>query len=78
MVSLADLEWILGILIPLLVATASAAFKYHADAQGWKVSYEREKEASERAERKLEQAELATQIANKTAEALHRLAEGQR
>lgn len=78
MVDIGTVEWILGLLIPLLIASVAATFKYRADAQGWKISYEHEKEASARAERKLEQAELATDIANKTAEALHKLAEGRR
>lgn len=64
---------ILGICIPVIVALAGAYFKAHSDALGWKTSYEREKERGDRQDRMVENSALATDIANKLSEGLHKL-----
>jgi hypothetical protein len=78
----ATYQWIIGILVTLLILSIPAAFKYRADAQGWKVSYEREREATERerkanerAERRLDNAELASDIGSNVAEGLRQIVE---
>lgn len=64
---------IIGILGPAFIAAVGTAYKFRSDSTGWKTSYEREKERADRQDAMVAQAQLATDIANKTAEALHGL-----
>lgn len=61
---------IIGVLLTSLFGAIAAWWRAKADAAGWKVSYEREKERSAKQDEMVARAALATEIATKTATAL--------
>jgi hypothetical protein len=61
---------IIGVLLGAMFTMIAAWWKSREEARGWKVSYEREKERSDRQDRAVERAALATDIANKMAAGL--------
>jgi hypothetical protein len=65
---------IIGVLLAGLGTVTGAWWKEKGESRGWKVSYERERERADRQDRIAERAELATDIANKFAETMQRMA----
>lgn len=67
---------VIGVVLAGLGTVTGAWWKAKEEARGWKVSYEREKERADRQDKIAERAELATDIANKLTEGLHKLVSG--
>lgn len=67
---------VLGILGPLFLVQSGTLAASIINGRGWKTSYEREKERADRQDAIARDAALATDIAVKTAQALHKLSTG--
>jgi hypothetical protein len=68
------LEWIIGIITPLTVTSAGLALKFWSEAKGWKISYEREKEASDRAQAQIDRTIFMADLANTMTETFRKVA----
>lgn len=69
---------VLAISVPIIVALLGALAKARADAAGYKLSYEREKQRADGQDQIVRDRALATDIANKFAETMQRMAESKK
>jgi hypothetical protein len=67
---------VLGIMVPLFLGQSGALVAALVNGRGYKISYLREKERSDRQEQITRDAAQATDIAVKTAKALHEIIKG--
>lgn len=65
---------VLAISVPIIVALIGAWVKTRTEAAGYKLSYEREKQRADEQDQIVRDRALATDIANKFAETLQRMA----
>lgn len=72
------LEWALGILAPITVVAFGSAFKFWSEARGWKISYEREKEATDTAREEIARTKFMQDLASTMTETFRQVANERR
>lgn len=75
---MATYQWLIGIIGPLLAGSVVANFKLWADGHGYKISYEREKEATDAVREEMREAKFMRNMTSAMAEAFRQVAAEQK